>query len=82
MFDLRRGLMTCRWELSCFLLFLRCGAQVSLLSSSRPRYLASLEWGIIELLKETSGQSLGLMVKVICVDLEFVYFDFPYVAPL
>ena len=41
---------------------------MSLLSSSRPRYLASFEWGITELLKETSGQSLGLRVKVMCVD--------------
>jgi hypothetical protein len=49
----------CRRELSCFLLLLRWGPQMSLLSSSRPRYLASLERRIIELLKETSGQSLG-----------------------
>jgi len=59
----------CRRELRCFLLFLRCGPQVSLLSSIRSRYLASLKWWITELLKETSGQSLGLRVKVIWVDL-------------
>lgn len=42
---------------------------MSLLSSIKPRYLASSEWGITELLKETSGKSLGLRVKVTCVDL-------------
>jgi hypothetical protein len=67
--DLRRCLIRCRRELSCFLFLLRWGLQVSLLSSRRPRYLASLEWGITELLKETSGQSFGLRVKVTCVDL-------------
>jgi hypothetical protein len=46
--------------------------------SYKPRYLAYLEWEIAEFFKETSGQSFGLRVKVMCVDFSL----FTFIAPL